>query len=118
MKNKEYMLNLRPDDCYTVMNWLMHDYGIRYTNMRYAVCSWMESETIIGEWRHVPGYMTAGGDPVWCCPKCGGTEHVYGIEHPTGRRIICGQCGCFNLYTLDADASRRRRPEGFGDDGN
>ena len=42
-------------------------------------------------------YCTAGGDPVFCCEKCGGSHHVYGVEHPK-RKFICDNCGCINLY--------------------
>ena len=54
----------------------------------------------IGRWvkpddRH--DYCTAGGDPVYCCEKCGGSHHVYGVEHPK-RKFICDNCGSINLY--------------------
>ena len=51
-----------------------------------------------GVWREVYGYCTAGGDPVWCCPKCRGSEHVYGIEHEKNYTHICKDCGQTNIY--------------------
>ena len=43
-------------------------------------------------WKQVPGFATAGCDPVYSCPVCGGSEHVYGIEHPGGKDR-CEVCG-------------------------
>jgi hypothetical protein len=51
-------------------------------------------------WIKVPGYCTPGGDPVWACPKCHGTQHVYGVEHPD-RREICEECGQRNYYPYE-----------------
>ena len=42
-------------------------------------------------------YVTEGGDPIFCCENCGGSYHVYGVEHPQ-RKLICDNCGCVNLY--------------------
>ena len=96
--NQQYMADLRPDDWYNVAEWLFHHYGKRFTNTRFAVCSWLTSEVQVGQWQKVSGYVTAGGDPVYKCPRCGFDEHVYGIEHPSERRIMCSMCGCFNMY--------------------
>lgn len=53
-----------------------------------------------GEWIHVTGYCTPGGDPVWACSECGKGEHVYGIEYQTyshnvsdGQWVSCPNCG-------------------------
>lgn len=53
-----------------------------------------------GYWKRVPGYVTPGGDPVWCCSECGKGVHVYGIEHGTygadisdGQWKACPNCG-------------------------
>ena len=48
-------------------------------------------------WVKVPGYYTPGGDPVWICPKCGGSEHVNGIE-TVNKKKVCEQCGQRNYY--------------------
>lgn len=52
------------------------------------------------KWKMVPGYCTPGGDPVWCCSRCGKGKHVYGIEHGTygadvsdGQWVACPNCG-------------------------
>ena len=42
-------------------------------------------------------YVTAGGDPIFCCKNCGGSYHVHGVEHPR-KKLICDNCGCINLY--------------------
>jgi len=91
MTNQEYMLSLRPKDCYAVMKWVM-------TQEWYPACCWLKQAVQIGEWQRVRGYMTAGGDSVYKCPHCGGDMHVYGIEHERERRVICDQCGTFNMY--------------------
>lgn len=98
MKNKEYITNLRPDDMYTALDWVFHEYGMRSTNTRHAVINWLEQETIVGKWQRVSGYATAGGDPVYVCPVCRHGEHVYGIEHQNGRKFMCENCGAFNNY--------------------
>lgn len=56
-----------------------------------------------GKWKKVPGYATAGGDPVFACGLCGGSEHVYGVEHPK-RKSMCDQCGAFNVYPYEKEA--------------
>ena len=100
MTNQEYMLNLRPDDCYDVMSWLICDYGERYEDVRFAVCSWLAQEAIVGEWQHEHGVVTAGGDPAYKCPRCKHGYHVYGIEHRRDQQVICHDCGCFNIYPM------------------
>lgn len=52
-----------------------------------------------GKWLKVGGYVTPGGDPVWCCSECGKGVHVYGIEHGTygsnisdGQWVACPNC--------------------------
>ena len=51
-----------------------------------------------GVWVKVPGYCTPGGDPVWACPNCHGSEHVYGIEHQKNYTHECRDCGQINYY--------------------
>lgn len=65
----------------------------------------MESNTrhILGKWKQVFGYVTAGGDPVFECGQCGGTRHVYGIEHLYNRKKFCDQCGAVNTYPWEKD---------------
>lgn len=100
MTNQQYLATVSVDDCYEIINWVMHDYGRRYTNTPMAVKSWLHQEAICGEWQKVQGYVTAGGDPVYKCPHCGQDEHVYGIEHPSGKHKVCEYCGCFNMYPM------------------
>lgn len=57
------------------------------------------SERKTGKWLKVGGYVTPGGDPVWCCSECGKGMHVYGIEHRTygsdisdGQWVACPNC--------------------------
>ena len=52
-----------------------------------------------GKWLQVGGYVTPGGDPVWCCSECGKGMHVYGIEHRSygsdisdGQWVACPNC--------------------------
>lgn len=49
------------------------------------------------KWREVHGYVTAGGDPVYVCGKCGKGMHVYGIEHREALHI-CPDCSAINVY--------------------
>ena len=51
----------------------------------------------IGRWKQVYGYVTPGGDPVFGCENCGGSEHCHGVEHPK-KKLICDNCGSINLY--------------------
>ena len=51
-------------------------------------------------WKRVYGYTTPGGDPVWACPNCGGTEHVDGIE-THNHKEYCEQCGQRNYYPYE-----------------
>ena len=60
-----------------------------------------EPERKKGKWVEVGGYVTPGGDPVWCCSECGKGIHVYGIEAITynsnftdGHQwVACPNCG-------------------------
>ena len=56
-----------------------------------------------GVWMQLHGYMTPGGDPVWVCPKCGQSEHVYGIEHPQNYKNFCIHCMQQNRYPWEKD---------------
>ena len=98
MTNQEMMLNRSAVDCYRVMDWLLFKYGMRFMSPVNAVISWLGGEAIAGQWREEHGYVTAGGDPVWACPACGKDRHVYGIEHQSERRVLCKNCGCWNIY--------------------
>lgn len=53
-----------------------------------------------GKWVKLHGYVTPGGDPVWCCSECGKGIHVYGIEHASygadiadRQWVACPNCG-------------------------
>ena len=56
-------------------------------------------------WIKKGGYSTAGGDPVYECPKCG-AHHVYGIEHPKMQNI-CTVCGQRNYYPWEKKDEQR-----------
>ena len=58
----------------------------------------------MGIWVKVPGYATPGGDPVWACPKCGGTEHVNGIE-TVNYKLFCENCRERNYYPWEEEVS-------------
>lgn len=52
----------------------------------------------IGHWKEKKGsYMTPGGTPIYVCAKCGGSEHLHGVEYPR-RKVFCEACGTVNLY--------------------
>lgn len=105
MTNQEYMLSLPPQDCYVVMNWLMQEYGRRFTSTPHAVIGWLGAEAMVGEWQEVHGCVTLGGDPVWKCPHCGQDMHVYGVESPRERRVLCKVCGTWNWYWRKPDVA-------------
>ena len=41
--------------------------------------------------------MTPGGVLAYVCSKCGGSEHLYGVEF-TRRKVFCDTCGSVNVY--------------------
>lgn len=51
----------------------------------------------IGKWVALKGCSTPGGTPVYVCEKCGGSEHLHGVEYPK-RKLICDTCGSVNYY--------------------
>ena len=64
------------------------------------IAQFPEVENKRGNWIKVGGYVTPGGDPVWCCSECGKGLHVYGIEHGTygadiadHQWVACPNCG-------------------------
>lgn len=53
-----------------------------------------------GRWVRLHGYVTPGGDPVWCCSGCGKGIHVWGVEGPSyggdiadHQWVSCPNCG-------------------------
>jgi len=44
MTNQEHLSNLSPEDFYTKLEWLLHDYGRNYTDTRAAVIDWLKQE--------------------------------------------------------------------------
>ena len=65
-----------------------------------------------GKWKEVHGYVTPGGDPVFACGLCGGSEHVHGVEHPR-RKTVCDNCGQINSYPWEKtyEEEERAQPE-------
>lgn len=61
------------------------------------------SENSKGVWVKTYGFATAGGDPVWRCPLCGGGIHVYGIEHRRNYLNVCPDCGNKVRYPWEDD---------------
>lgn len=64
-----------------------------------------------GHWVKVGGYVTLGGDPVWCCSECGKGLHVFGVEHDTygrdvtdGQWVSCPNCGA-DMRKEEADGN-------------
>ncbi|MBQ6800115.1 MAG: hypothetical protein IJP08_03285 [Bacteroidaceae bacterium] len=51
----------------------------------------------IGNWVRINGGVTPGGTPVYICPNCGESEHLYGTEYPK-RKVFCDKCGQVNVY--------------------
>ena len=56
------------------------------------------SASVHGKWERVYGYATPGGDPVFRCSRCHGSEHIYGVEH-SEKKMVCDECGSINSYT-------------------
>ena len=56
-----------------------------------------------GVWQKAYGYMTPGGDPVWRCPNCGKSEHVYGIETVQNHKTFCENCKQQNRYPWEKE---------------
>lgn len=104
MRNGEYLANFGPTDQWSIINWLMKDWGSRFTDTKRAVIEWLACEVECAEWVRVSGYATPGGDPVFKCGACGNHEHVYGVEHSFNRSAICPVCGRFNMYPIGGDS--------------
>ena len=44
MTNQEYLSTLSPEDFYTKLEWLLHDYGRNYIDIRIAIINWLKEE--------------------------------------------------------------------------
>jgi hypothetical protein len=44
MTNQEYLATLKPDQCYAVIDWLLHRWGRKWANTRDAVILWLADE--------------------------------------------------------------------------
>lgn len=53
----------------------------------------------IYKWKDISaGLFTPGGDPVFCCPNCGGDKHIYGIEFTEKYHHECKECRTKLIY--------------------
>ena len=69
---------------------------------------YMNDNMIFGKWQKAMGaYMTPGGTPVYVCSRCGGTEHLYGVEFPE-RKMVCDDCGSINSYPWEKTIEESR----------
>lgn len=67
------------------------------------------TERARGEWVKVEeNVITAGGDPIWICSKCGKGKHVYGTHHRAYNNdisdlqwIACPNCGAIMVEKAD-----------------
>ena len=67
------------------------------------------TERARGEWIKVEeNVITAGGDPIWICSKCGKGKHVYGTHHRAYNNdisdlqwIACPNCGAIMVEKAD-----------------
>ena len=67
------------------------------------------TERARGEWVKVEeNVITAGGDPIWICSKCGKGKHVYGMHHRSYNNdisdlqwIACPNCGAIMVEKTD-----------------
>lgn len=67
------------------------------------------TERARGEWVKVEeNVLTAGGDPIWICSKCGKGKHVYGKHHRSYNNdisdlqwIACPNCGAIMVERAD-----------------
>lgn len=67
------------------------------------------TERARGEWVKVEeNVITAGGDPIWICSKCGKGKHVYGKHHRSYNNdisdlqwIACPNCGAIMVEKAD-----------------
>ena len=70
-------------------------------NAEEVVEHWNKRAFRIGRWKEVEGnYITPGGTPLYVCERCGGGEHLYGVEYPK-RVLVCPKCGSINLYSWE-----------------
>lgn len=44
MTNKEFLLTLTNEQCYIVLDWLLHKWGMQWTSTRDAVILWLGEE--------------------------------------------------------------------------
>ena len=67
------------------------------------------TERARGEWVKVEeNVITAGGDPIWICSKCGKGKHIYGTHHRLYNNdisdlqwIACPNCGAIMVEKAD-----------------
>ena len=78
---------------------LHHDYlSGNYRKALNMAISALTEKPEIGVWKELKNAgLTPGGTPVYVCSKCGGSEHLHGVEFPK-RKLICDECGSVNYY--------------------
>ena len=58
----------------------------------------MQNKYKFGKWEKLKGtYCTPGGEPVYVCGFCGGSQHLFGVEFRK-RKMVCDRCGAINSY--------------------
>lgn len=63
-----------------------------------------------GRWRQMHGFITPGGTPLFVCDRCGGSEHLHGVEYPK-RKMVCDQCGSINVYPWEKTYDEESQPK-------
>ena len=63
-----------------------------------------------GKWEKISSGMTPGGTPMFVCSKCGGSEHLHGVEYPR-RKLVCDKCGCVNSYPWESTYEELVNPD-------
>ena len=100
--NRCFALDDSGDYPYCLISCKSRGYTFNTRSERMPDCPLKEvnKDSIFGRWIKISGYCTAGGDPVYACSNCGGSEHVYGIEHRK-RKTVCDNCGSINIYPYE-----------------
>ena len=44
MTNQEFLATLEPEQCYAVIDWLFHRWGMQWTDTRDAIILWLAEE--------------------------------------------------------------------------
>ena len=84
---RNFLSGLTPEEQYNKINWLLHDYGMQFTDTRHAVIDWLEKYSAQPERKKGKWIQNENG--TWSCDQC--HSWIPDEQHYYAKYCLC--CG-------------------------